>query len=528
MKFTKPVGEIKDVVIYARYSSKKQDECSIEGQLKSCRDYIDKNRWHEAEPPYIDREKTGTNDKRPEFQRMIADAKKKGFQAIIVYKFDRFARSRKHSINYKELLQKYGIKVLSACEAVSDDENGELVEGFHELLAEWYSKSLSKIIKRGMDLNADKFLSTGGNIALGFKTCKETKQFLVDEEKAPFVKVIFEMYASGKTMAEISRYMNSKGIRTRSNVPFNKNSLQSLLQNKRYIGIYTYKGTERRSDNFPRIISDDLFFRVQERMEQNKKAQSRSRAKEEYLLTTKLHCGHCGALMVGRGGTSRNGSKHYYYSCNGAKLKICDKKWVIKKHIEGVIFTIARNFLSDDKNIELVANSIATAYEREQDLAKLNILQKQLGENQSAMRNLLKVIEKGGDFADHISDRMNELKQEQNQLKQEIAIEEKAQALSEAMTAPQIRFFLMTLRSGGYESERSRKGIIKILVNRIDLNDNKRGRLFMNAGESPVEITDEMMSNIENAPDLEAFTACGSHKRALVVTGGIEPPTSGL
>lgn len=100
-------------------------------------------------------------------------------------------------------------------------------------------------------------------MALGFKV-DETKHFQIDENTAPVVREIFEMYASGKTVTEIITMMNERHVVTSRGSAFNKNSLRKMLQNKRYIGVYTYKDTEI-PDGMPRIIDDDLFYKVQVR-----------------------------------------------------------------------------------------------------------------------------------------------------------------------------------------------------------------------------------------------------------------------
>lgn len=246
-----------NIVIYARYSSDRQTEQSIEGQLKECYAYAQRN-GYTVVGEYIDRAISGTNDHRPEFQRMIADGDKKLFQAVLVYQLDRFARNRYDSAIYKAKLKKNGIRVLSARENISDDASGVLMEAVLEGMAEYYSVELSQKIRRGMDINAEKCLCTGGNVALGFYVDSE-KRFQIDPNTAPVVQRIFEMYARGESMADIIRYLNENQIKTSYGNAFNKNSIGRILRNKRYIGTYTYRGTEK-PDSLPRIISDDLFF----------------------------------------------------------------------------------------------------------------------------------------------------------------------------------------------------------------------------------------------------------------------------
>lgn len=231
-----------NIVIYARFSSHAQNEQSIEGQLKYCYEFAQKN-GYTVIGEYIDRALSGTTDNRPEFQKMIDNSSKKHFEAILVYQLDRFARNRYDSAIYKSKLKKNNVRVLSARENISDDASGILVEGLLESMAEYYSVELSQKVRRGMDINAQKCLCTGGNIALGYRVDSE-KRFQIDDDTAPIVVKIFDMYASGKTVTQINAHLNEMQIRTSRAGAFNKNSLRKILTNKRYIGIYTYKGTE--------------------------------------------------------------------------------------------------------------------------------------------------------------------------------------------------------------------------------------------------------------------------------------------
>lgn len=129
---------MKNAVIYARFSSHAQNEQSIEGQLAECRAFAERNNLRIVHE-YIDRALTGTTDKRPDFLQMIEDSKRKGFQFVIVYQLDRFARNRYDSATYKAKLKKNGVRVLSAKENITDDASGILIEGVLESMAEYYS-----------------------------------------------------------------------------------------------------------------------------------------------------------------------------------------------------------------------------------------------------------------------------------------------------------------------------------------------------------------------------------------------------
>ena len=138
-----------NAAIYARYSSHSQQEQSIEGQLRDAYAFAERE-GYKVIGEYCDRAISGRTDDRPQFQKMIADAAKKQFQVVIVWKLDRFARNRYDSATYKAKLKKYGVRVISATEAITNDPEGIILEGLLESMAEYYSANLSKHVRRGL------------------------------------------------------------------------------------------------------------------------------------------------------------------------------------------------------------------------------------------------------------------------------------------------------------------------------------------------------------------------------------------
>ena len=129
---------MKKAVIYARYSCEKQTEQSIEGQLRVCNEFAERNGYTVIHN-YIDRAVSGKTDKREQFQQMLKDSADKSFEFVIVYKLDRFARNRYDSAMNKATLKKNGVKVLSACEQITDTPEGIILESMIEGMAEYYS-----------------------------------------------------------------------------------------------------------------------------------------------------------------------------------------------------------------------------------------------------------------------------------------------------------------------------------------------------------------------------------------------------
>lgn len=176
-------------VIYARYSSSSQREASIEEQVRICKQFADRNGYMVAHV-YKDSAITGKTDKRPEFQLLLKECTKKPFDAVIVYSIDRFGRNLLQSLGNASKIEDCGICLLSATEVFTNTPSGKLHRNMMMCYAQYYSDELAQKIKRGMDFNGERCLSTGGNIALGFKV-NEHKQFEIDPEKAPLVRIHF-------------------------------------------------------------------------------------------------------------------------------------------------------------------------------------------------------------------------------------------------------------------------------------------------------------------------------------------------
>ena len=303
-------------VIYARYSSDNQREESIEGQIRECTAFAEKNGITILRH-YIDRACSAKTGNRPAFQEMVKDSGKKLFDMIIVWKLDRFARNRYDSARYKAQLKKNGVKVVSATEVISEGAEGIILESVLEGYAEYYSADLSEKVIRGRTDNALKCMYNGGTLPIGF-VIDEEQHFQIDPLTAPFVLEVFKRYDEGATMKELRDWLNENGIRNKLGKPLNYNSIQHMLKNRRYIGEYQYRDVLI-PDGIPAIVPKELFDRVQEKIEKNKKAPARHKAEDDYLLTTKLFCGYCGAYLCGESGKSRNGTIHHYYKCVSVK-----------------------------------------------------------------------------------------------------------------------------------------------------------------------------------------------------------------
>ena len=453
---------------------------------------------------YIDRAISGTTDNRAEFQRMISDSDRHTFEGVLVYQLDRFARNRYDSAINKAKLKKNGVRVLSAKENIADDASGILVEGVLESMAEYYSVELSQKIHRGMAINAEKCLSNGSNPGLGFKVDAE-RRFYVDEEEAAIVREIYERYASGETKAEIIRDLKRRRVKTSLGKEFSPNSLSHLLSNKRYIGVYLYKGKET-PGGMPRILDDDLFYRVQSMMNKNKNAPARTHGEGEYLLTTKLFCGHCKEMMVGYGGTSKTGRQYHYYMCKNARRKKCGKKIVSKSYIEDRVVNECLKMLTEEK-IRFIAKKVAKECAKSPDNLTAKALKKAIREADTAIENLWKAIEQGR-AVEMLTERLNKRMAEKAELEARLAVEENKKI---TLTEAQILAFLDYVCEMPANDVNKRRAIINIFVHSVYLYDD-HFTLIINASKKPLSIDNIPLDDIETVFEGEtgASEGCSS------------------
>lgn len=491
-------------VVYARYSSAGQNEQSIEGQLSKAREYAAAHGYkivHE----YVDRAKTGRNDNREAFQQMLRDTAKRQFQVIILWKVDRFGRNREEIALNKYRCKKNGVRVEYVAENIPSSPEGVILESVLEGMAEYFSLQLSQNVRRGQQKSAEKCQFTGGAGTLGYKVGPD-KRFEIDPETAPAVKLIFEKYLAGATIREITTELNDKGYRTMQGKPFTKNSLDTILRNEKYIGVYAYKDI-RVEGGVPQIIDDETFYRVQAQLKVNRRAPAHRWSKADYVLTDKLFCGHCETPMVGESGFSKTGAKHCYYTCGKKKREhTCKKKNIRQDVIEPLVIDFALTVLHDDELLEFIIDRTWEYYQaQDQSKAELESLERQLRQVETAIGNLVRAIEMGI-FNESTKARMDELTEQQQQIKASIA--ECTLVNRFQLTRDIIAFFLYKLRDLDMTKPESQKRIINTFINSVYLYDDHFTIHFNYSGDSTrVKYFDVESASSDISP-AEKFGCC--------------------
>ena len=451
---------MKTAVIYARYSSDAQTEQSIEGQLRVCNDFAEKNNYLVVDT-YIDRALTGTNDNRNEFQKMLKDSAKQVWDVVIVYKLDRFSRNKYESVIHKKTLKDNGVRIVSAMENIPDTPEGTLMETLLEGFNQYFSEELAQKVKRGMNESRQKGQFTGGSILYGYRV--EKKKVYIEEEQANIVREIYEKYASGVFVKDIIKDLTDRGIYHRGK-PFARTTLYNMLANEKYAGILRY-GEEIFTNIYPRIVPEHVYNIVRQKVEENHFGKHDSTV--QYLLKNKIVCGYCGKTISSESGTAKNGTVKRYYKCTGRKTcaNDCAKSTMRKDTLEKLVIDTTFKMFENKELVSEVADKIIELHKKRMaDQSLLIMLTKEKNDTQKAIDNLIACMEQGI-ITNSTKKRISELEHKLEDLEEKILRErskEKIQTSKEDI----IKFIRTTLK-------KEPKQILKLLIDKIILFDDK-------------------------------------------------------
>lgn len=514
-----------NAVIYARFSSHNQTEQSIEGQLRVCHEYAERNDLHIV-GEYIDRAISGKTDDRPDFQRMISDSRKKGFKYVIVYKLDRFARNRYDSAIYRHKLKQHGVKVLSAMENIGDNPESIILEAVLEASAEYYSIDLSQKIKRGSRESAMKGQFLGGHIPLGYKVIDH--HLVIDDSKAPIVKYIFEQYANGVSKRDIIAEVNSRGFRNSNGKPFGGTAFQTTLHCEKYMGVLRWDDVV---SECPAIIDKEIFYKVQERIARNKHKAGKYKANVEYQLSGKMFCGACGSTMIGTSGTSKTGQKHYYYACRGRRLRCgCKKAHEKKDFIEWYVCEQTVRYVLTPMRMKEISAAVVQQYDNEFSDRRIDELERRIAKLD---RDIDKYTEMLLDVPKSARTRICEKIETADLQKMDLDIDLSKLRIANGIryTQNDIESWLKTFCNGDLFDESFRRRIIDVFVNSVYLYDDRVIVFYNIRGGKQISYIDMLDATEDKFVDDEADVDKEKtnpenevrFQNALVTRRGVEP-----
>ncbi|HBC94687.1 MAG TPA: recombinase family protein [Pelotomaculum sp.] len=425
-------------VAYARYSSANQREESISAQLRVIYDYANKHGINIAKV-YVDEAQSATSDNRDDFQRMIAELDETSPDLVLVHKLDRFARDRFDAAFYRREIKKHRARLIAVEQDFGEGPEAGLMESILEGFAEYFSKNLSREVKKGHTENAMQGKHCGGIPPLGYSLDKDGK-YIVNKEEAPAIKVIFERKLEGYSYKQIADELNKLGYKTKSGRPFGPNSLHDILRNEKYNGTFVFRKTSPNSSRqaedptktmrienaIPKIIDKDTFDKVQEIMDKSRCQPRPNEGKQiRYLLTGLIRCGLCGQAMAGDTNTRKykNSSATYgYYKCGLAKrTKECTNSTRYPKNtIELEVLGRIEKRAASIKNPESMADKLITKLKKDfEKNDRQKELRKLLTKTEKELHNLTNAIASGADPR-LLASKLNEAGKRRDQLKEEV------------------------------------------------------------------------------------------------------------
>lgn len=317
---------MKKAALYIRVSTDEQIEYSPDSQLREMRKWAKSNEYVILEDHiYIDDGISGRRaEKRPEFLKMMSAAHESSFDALLIYKFSRFARSREDSVIYKSILRKrYGIDVISITEPIDQSNKMSVVmEAVIEAMDEYYSLNLSEDVIRTM---TEKAMRGELQTAPPFGYYADNNRLVPKEDEAKTVKTIFRMFIDGNTTGEIARYLNQKNITTKRKRQFDSRAVRYILKNPVYTGIMKWtpgpdKAITVENCHKP-LISKKSFDIAQSKLNATVRAPKSSHTCD--LFSGIFFCNECGRTYV-KSGKYRRCSGYAHGKCSNSRSLDCE------------------------------------------------------------------------------------------------------------------------------------------------------------------------------------------------------------
>lgn len=439
--------------IYSRKSKFTGKGESIENQIEMCKEYGIKNLNIEEFIVYEDEGFSGGNTNRPQFQQLLKDAKAKKFDALICYRLDRISRNVSDFSTTLELLEKYDINFVSIKEQFdTSTPMGKAMIYIASVFAQLERETIAERVRDNMLELAKSGRWLGGQTPLGFESeqiiymdeeFKERYMYRLSpvDDELTLVKLVFQKYLEFKSLRKVNQYLLQNNFKTKLGADWNVRSVSDLLQNPTYVranesvfnylrdkgitcvgspdckhGILTYnkkKGqTQHRSTEewvaaiakHEGIIDADKWLEIQSTLKANKSKAPRLGKTHNALLTGILRCGKCGSPMtVVHGSKDKEGNRRFYYSCSmkiDSKGTRCDNQNINSKDVEEVVIRKLKESTKDTgkliKELTSIQEEISMSNDNKYEIELLN---KNLAENQNAIKNLIKQLSENSNSA---------------------------------------------------------------------------------------------------------------------------------
>ncbi len=493
------------VAIYARVSTGRQaeNELSIPDQLRQMRQWAERN-GHGVAKEYIEAGATATDDKRPAFQDMMADATMRGespFQLIVVHSFSRFFRDHIEGAIYQRRLRKHGVRVESITQQTNDDPSGDMHRSMIMLFDEYQSKENAKHTLRGMQENARQGYFNGSKAPYGYKTVdagqtgtrgRIKKKLAIDDKEAEMVREIFTLYVHGVSsprmgMKEIAKHLNSRNFTMRGK-PWRIQKIHDLLSSLTYVGWHVFNRTDSKTMKrkeeaewvkvpVPAIIDQALFDQaIKLRGANTLKNCAPRRENSPNLLTGLLRCGGCGATMVKI--TAKN-NRYRYYKCSGRLAKgntACNSPNFPMEKLDNLVLEAFKDKIYTPDHIRAVIDTMRdhAKHHGGEDKLRIKKLEIEAKEIEQAENKLYEAIERGIlELDDKLKIRVKQHKERQQAITVELdALRRQNPTPMQTLTPQKIEAISRVLNKRFSTSTPFSRAYLKATVNEITITDD--------------------------------------------------------
>jgi site-specific DNA recombinase len=503
---------------------------SLSAQLRSLREFAERNS-HELVREFVDEAESGRSVDRPAFKEMIALARTKHppFEAILVWKLNRFARGRADSVTYKTLLRNKGIDVISINEPVDDSPTGRLLEGVIESSDEFYSANLGQDIKRGLRENARRGFFNASRPPYGYHKLgvvdggKTRNKLEPDAEYATSVQVIrrmFDMAVNDLGCKEIAKTLNEESLRTSTGQHWGKTTVHKVLTNEAYCGTLVWGGRPghpairssdlpvRLENAWPAIIDRETFNLVQQKMASKRPEVIHPRVVPSfYLLSGLLYCS-CGRAMIGRSAKSH---RYYYYVCNRSLKQgrdACDARILPKNELERLVIEQIKDTILRDEVLEELVKLVNEEVDSDHSLLRerLDTIDAELADVRVRLSRLYDALETGRVSLDDLAPRIRELRAKQDELG-------KAKVEMQAE---------LVLKQAGHVDLIKVKSYVGDLKNLLGDSDLVQSKAFLRSFVKRIEINEGQVIIKYNLPVPAAHSEQPVEVLPIVTPGGAE------
>ena len=449
-----------NAVIYARYSSDKQTEDSIEAQVRACREYAARNHINISDI-YADEAISGKTAGRAQYQKMLRDCEKGLFDTILIHKYDRIARNLGEHVNLEIKLKEKGITLIATAQDFGNTNESKIMRALMWSLSEYYLDNLSSEVKKGHRETALKGLHNGGFAPFGYDIVNQT--YVINELEAAYVKRIFNAAVNQEGFTNLIDEMQRAGIRGKRGKPIKYPQIYEILKNEKYTGVYVYSPSEERKRSerrnkpnairienaLPIIISKAQFEEVQRIMSERKQTGKKS----NYLCSGLVFC-ECGAKMHAMT-SKRKGHEYRYYICS----QHCGAPATRVEDIDSAAFRYLHTLLSE-KNQLRIAEALRQYQAGEGSRMEefKAALAKRIEEKQKQYKALLANLSSAVLPAEVVSD----IAAQMQSIKEEIALLEATEPPKD-FTVDQIRAWLEALKNTPDDKA------VRLLISRIDI-----------------------------------------------------------